>query len=351
MDKNTVLITGASGFIGTALIARFINNYFIIGIDKILNKDRENMVLWYKVDISDKEHLNNTFREIREKVCRKIDYVFHLAAYYDMLNEENEMYRKTNENGTRYLLDNLIDFDVNNFIFTSSTTVMKPSIGSEKLSENSALTSTFCYGKSKIEGEEIVLEFKEKIKTTIFRLTGVYSNDCGLIPLANQIAFIWRKGFGYKILPGKGEGGISYVHIEDVLDAFEKTIFMFKEIPSGSIFIISEDEYVPISNLYNQIFCEIYGKKLNFIHLPKWLVCFFVYITNLIYYILGKEFFFKPWMINLADKKFRFDIDNAKRILNWQPRFLLKEYMKVIIKNLKNDPKRWFEINRIIPKY
>jgi nucleoside-diphosphate-sugar epimerase len=73
MDKNTVLITGASGFIGTALIARFINNYFIIGIDKILNKDRENMVLWYKVDISDKEHLNNTFREIREKVCRKID--------------------------------------------------------------------------------------------------------------------------------------------------------------------------------------------------------------------------------------------------------------------------------------
>ncbi len=54
MDKNTVLITGASGFIGTALIARLINNYFIIGIDKILNKDRENMVLWYKVDISDK---------------------------------------------------------------------------------------------------------------------------------------------------------------------------------------------------------------------------------------------------------------------------------------------------------
>ena len=81
MDKNTVLITGASGFIGTALIARFINNYFIIGIDKILNEDRENMVLWYKVDISDKEHLNNTFREIRERVCRKIDYVFHLAAY------------------------------------------------------------------------------------------------------------------------------------------------------------------------------------------------------------------------------------------------------------------------------
>jgi nucleoside-diphosphate-sugar epimerase len=228
---------------------------------------------------------------------------------------------------------------------------MKPSIDGEKLSENSSLTSTFYYGKSKIEGEKIVLEKKEKIRTTILRLSGVYSNNCRLIPLANQIAFIWRKGFGYKILPGKAEGGISYVHIEDVLDAFEKTIFMFKEIPSGSILIVSEDEYVPINNLYNQIFCEIYGKKLNPIHPPKWIVCVFVYITNLIYNILGTGFFFKPWMINLSDKKYRFDIDNAKRMLNWQPRFLLKEYMKVIIKNLKNDPKRWLEINLIKPKY
>ena len=351
MDKNTVLITGASGFIGTALIARLINNYFIIGIDKILNKDREDTVLWYKVDISDKELLNETFSEIKAKVSGKIDYVFHLAAHYDMLNRENKLYRETNENGTRYLLDNLINFDVNNFIFTSSTAVMKPSIGGEKLRENSALTSTFYYGTSKIEGEKIILEKKEKMRTTILRLAGVYSNDCRLIPLANQIAFMWRKSFGYKILPGKGEGGISYVHIEDVLDAFEKTIFMFKEIPSGSILIVSEDEYVPINNLYNQIFCEIYGKKLNPIHPPKWLVCVFVYITNLIYNILGTEFFFKPWMINLSDKKYRFDIDNAKRMLNWQPRFLLKEYMKVIIKTLKNDPKRWLEINLIKPKY
>jgi UDP-glucose 4-epimerase len=351
MDKNTVLITGASGFIGTALIARLRKQYYIIGIDKVLHKDRDSSVLWYKVDISDKKHLNETLREIKEKVSSKIDYVFHLATYYDMLNEENEMYRKTNENGTRYLLDNLIDFDVNNFIFTSSTTVMKPSIDGEKLGENSSLTSTFYYGKSKIEGEKIVLEKKEKIRTTILRLSGVYSNNCRLIPLANQIAFIWRKGFGYKILPGKAEGGISYVHIEDVLDAFEKTIFMFKEIPSGSILIVSEDEYVPINNLYNQIFCEIYGKKLNPIHPPKWIVCVFVYITNLIYNILGTGFFFKPWMINLSDKKYRFDIDNAKRMLNWQPRFLLKEYMKVIIKTLKNDPKRWLEINLIKPKY
>jgi nucleoside-diphosphate-sugar epimerase len=70
---------------------------------------------------------------------------------------------------------------------------------------------------------------------------------------------------------------------------------------------------------------------------------------NKIYYILGREFFFKPWMVSLADKKYQFDTDKAKKVLEWQPGFRLEQYMKVIIKTLKNNPKRWFEINIIIP--
>jgi len=136
-------------------------------------------------------------------------------------------------------------------------------MGSEKLTEKSALTSTNYYGRSKIEGEKIVSGYKDKIRTTIFRLSGVYCDDCRLIPLANQISFIWRRCFGYRILPGKGEGGLSYVHIKDVLDAFEKAVLLSDEIPSGSIFFLSEDEYVSITDLYNRISCEIYGKHLN----------------------------------------------------------------------------------------
>ena len=35
MNRQVVLITGASGFIGTALIARLDKKYYIIGIDKV----------------------------------------------------------------------------------------------------------------------------------------------------------------------------------------------------------------------------------------------------------------------------------------------------------------------------
>ncbi len=347
MTRQTVLITGASGFIGTALIARLNKNYYIIGIDKILHKDRDSNVLWYKADISDKELLCDVFREIKVKVSGRIDYVFHLAAYYDMTNRESRMYREINENGTRYLLDSLIPFNMKNFIFTSSTVVFKPTMGDDKLNESSDLSTLIHYGNSKIEGEKIISEYKEKLKTTIFRLSAVYSQDCRSIPLANQIAFIWKKCFGYRILPGKGVGGISYVHIEDVLDAFEKSMLMAKAIPSGSIMILSEEDFIPNNELFGLISREIYGKHLNLIHLPRWVVWLCIFIVSNLHSFTGRSYFFKPWMLKLTDKKYRFNIDKAKRTLKWQPRFQLKPYMAIIIKNLKSNSRSWLSANNI----
>ncbi len=80
MTEQVVLITGVSGFIDTALIARLKKRFYIVGIDKVLHKDRDNSILWYKADISDKKFLYETFCEIKEKVSEKIDYVFHMAA-------------------------------------------------------------------------------------------------------------------------------------------------------------------------------------------------------------------------------------------------------------------------------
>ncbi len=347
MTRQTVLITGASGFIGTAFIARLNKKYYIIGIDKILHKDRDSSVLWYKADISDKKLLGEFFDEIKAKVSGRIDYVFHLAAYYDMANKESWMYREANQNGTRYLLDNLIHFNVNNFIFTSSTVVFKPTMEDDKLNEDSDLSAFIHYGNSKIAGEKILSEYKEKIKTTIFRLSAVYSQDCRSIPLANQIAFIWKRCFGYRILPGKGDGGISYIHIEDLLDAFEKSMLMAKEIPSGSIMILSEENFISNNELCDLISREIYGKHLNLIHLPWWVVWLCIYIVSNFHSLTGRRYFFKPWMLKLTDKKYRFNIDKAKRTLKWQPRFQLEQHMAIIIKNLKSNTRRWFAANNI----
>ena len=147
--------------------------------------------------------------------------------------------------------------------------------------------------------------------------------------------------------PGRAEGGISYVHIEDVLDAFEKSMLMAKEIPSGSIMILSEENLISNNELCDLISREIYGKRLNVIHLPGWIVWLCIYIVSNFHSLTGRSYFFKPWMLKLTDKKYRFNIDKAKRTLKWQPRFQLEPCMAIIIKNLKSNPHRWLAANNI----
>lgn len=348
MSKEIVLITGASGFIGTALIERLINDYSIIGIDKVLHKDRNSKVIWFKADISNRKLLNGVFEKIKKKFNGNVDYVFHLAAYYDLSNRKSNRYRETNENGTKYLLDNLVNLNVKEFVFASSTAVVKPVETNEILNEESELGAELYYGNSKIASEKIILDYKEKIKVTIVRLAAVYSHDCRLLPLANQIAFVWKRGFGYRYFPGKGEGGLSYIHIDDVTDAFNKAMLLSKDISSGHIFILSEEEYVSNNVLFSLIFHEIYGKQSSLIHLSKWIVRALIYAKNMICYLSGKDYFFKPWMVNIADKKYRFDIAKAKGALKWQPRYLLKEFIPVIIQGLKRAPGDWFKINDVV---
>ncbi len=197
MTKQVVLITSASGFIGTALIARLKKRFYIVGIDKVLHNDRDNSILWYRADISDKKFLHETFCEIKEKVSGEI-------------------------------------------------------------------------------------------------------------------------------------------------------IVMTKEIVSRSIFSLPEEDYVLNNKIYGLIFSEIYGKHLNLRHLPKWFVRFSLHLINNVYSLSGKSFFFKPWMIDIVDKKYPFNVEKAKEELGWQPRFQLEHYMKVIIENLKNNTHRWLTINNII---
>lgn len=77
-----IIITGASGFIGTNLLEHFKTldfEVFNIDIDKPRNE--KHIEYWHEIDICDFESLKNIFDKIQA------DYVVHLAARTD-LNED-----------------------------------------------------------------------------------------------------------------------------------------------------------------------------------------------------------------------------------------------------------------------
>lgn len=348
-----ILITGSSGFIGKALVHHMRGRYKIIAIDKALPHP-EGVLLAYQVDISDGKALLGVISDIKASIGRRLDFVFHLAAHYDFSNRPDNLYEDVNVKGTSNLLESLRDMEVGTFIFTSSTAVMKGHMANSigwtvppPLDETSPTDSPLYYGQSKLKTEELLQAHKHCFHIIIVRLSGVYSSYCQLIPLANQIISIYHRDLGSRFLPAGGKGCISYVHLEDVIYGFERIMHRAGEIPSGTIYIFSEEDYLPYGELYEMIFRELHGTTEGPTSLPYWALVGGVYAINYFHFFLGKEYFFKPWMVDFSRLMFAFNTEKARRELGWRPRHTLRTCLREMIERLKTDPIGWMKRNKL----
>jgi len=75
MEKEKIIITGGSGFIGTNLVEFFASlGWVVLNLDIKSPRNSAHMDRWQKVDIVDREDLIRVFRGF------KPDYVLHFAA-------------------------------------------------------------------------------------------------------------------------------------------------------------------------------------------------------------------------------------------------------------------------------
>jgi len=63
----------------------------------------------------------------------------HLAAYYDFNGKDSHLYKDLTVEGTRRMLRELQNFEVGQFIFSSSMLVYRPNQPGEKLTEESLI--------------------------------------------------------------------------------------------------------------------------------------------------------------------------------------------------------------------
>ena len=92
----------------------------------------------------------------------------------------------------------LQDFDVEQFLFSSTILVQAPSRHGERINEDSPLDipSKWAYPKSKIETENVVHAERGNIPVVILRIAGVYDDLCHSIPLALQIQRLYERDPG-----------------------------------------------------------------------------------------------------------------------------------------------------------
>lgn len=151
-----ILVTGAKGMVGTALV----NNLKNIRDRKNLTRPKIYIENIYEYDV------DSTYTQL-EEYCRKADFVFHLAGVNRPKN--NEDFMKGNFGFSSELLDTLIKYQ-------NKATVMLASSIQATLSGRFGDSE---YGRSKQAGEKLFFQYAEKtgVKVAVYRFPNLMGHS------------------------------------------------------------------------------------------------------------------------------------------------------------------------------
>lgn len=342
--KDVVIVTGSSGRIGTQIVKRLGSDYSIVGFEllkAIYASESEELV---PVDLSSDESVVQAFTHIKQFYGNRIASVIHLAAYYTFKTKCSPLYDKVTVQGTARLLKALENFEVEQFLFTSTELLHAPTKPGVPITEDSPICATWGYPISKVETEQLLHEKRGKMPIVIMRVAGVYDDFCHSIPISNQIQRIYEKQLQARLFSGNVHHGAAYVHMDDLIDALELAVRKRKSLPPELTLLIGEPKTLTYDQTQRQVSQLLYHKEFTTFRVPKciakigaWLECHLPFSDS--------EPFIRPWMIDYADDHYELNIDRAKKELGWAPKRSLEATLPKMIEALQKDPIKWYKGN------
>jgi nucleoside-diphosphate-sugar epimerase len=351
MSKPIVVITGASGFLGSALCLDLAKDFIVIAIDRrepsaTLRKAVPH-IRWHILDIADLQDISAVMAQTRNDFAQ-IDFVIHFAAYYDFGNAWREEYQRTNVQGTANVLAASKNAGVKRLIFASSIGAMEPPNSGSVLREENPTGDFIPYARSKDLGEKLIKEACSQVPSIILRIGGVFSDWCELPPLYGLIK-LWTSTFPLgRIIPGRGESGIPYIHVCDLMRAIRKCIVLHHELGSFNIFLVSQHGTV----LHRQLFPAIrsaagYSGSHRPIHVTRGIAKLGVWFQCAFGKFSGSMPYERPWMLDYVDRPWTADTSKTRRTLDWDctPELGILRKIPDILSNLRKNPEGWEERN------
>jgi dTDP-glucose 4,6-dehydratase len=311
MNKN-ILITGAAGFIASAVTNLLVNKYSEIkfyGLDKMsycsneknlkLSIDKENFK-FIQGDICEIDFMKFIFSEY------KIDTVMHFAAYshVDHSFGNSLIFSQNNIIGTHTLLEVSKINKIKLFIHISTDEVYGDKEGNSD--EYSLLDPTNPYSASKAAAENLVRGYYHSFKLPVIITRGNNVYGPTQYPEKAIPRFCLRLLQGKKCeIQGSGQQTRSFLYIDDVADAFELILFKGK---IGEIYNIGSDREISILEVITLL-------------------------INILYPNLDKDLYLnKEYISFVTDRDFndqRYNISSNKlKDLGWSPKINFEEGLK-----------------------
>lgn len=342
--KDTVIVTGSSGFIGSAVINELADRFNLVGFDRAVARQPPPAAECVCIDLTSEKAIASALDRVRTAYGARIASVIHLAAYFDLTGQPNPLYDQITVQGTQKLLHALQSFEVEQFVFASTMLVHVPGKRGELINEDWPLDPKFPYRESKIRTERLIHDQRGSIPAVLVRPAGVYDDLCHAAYLAHQIARIYERQLVSRVYPGDLNTGQSYLHLDDLTDALARIVERRKTLPPELPLLLGEPEAIGFGELQRMLGRLIHNEDWQTRQIPKALAKTGAWIED---HLLDEDPFIRPWMVDSSDDHYELDISRARKSLDWAPKHSLGETLPKMISALKADPPGWYRTNKL----
>ena len=237
-----IIVTGGSGFIGTNIVQYYLDKkYKVFNFDINQPQNKKHKKYWYKVNITNYKVVSKLIKIIQPT------YIIHLAARTDLSGKKYKDYI-VNIKGVSNIIKICKNYkNIKRVIFASTMLVKRLDTKTNSILDYDPNTN---YGKSKVEGENMVLNHKSiSAEMCIIRPTSIWG-EWFREPYKNFFDYVIK---GRYFHPGRNSCKKTFGYVGNTVYQIDKLLFADAKKIKNKIFYIGDKPSVNISKWANEI--------------------------------------------------------------------------------------------------
>lgn len=320
MNPTRVLLTGANGFMGRALLRRLAARPCTIVSGLVRSEAKADVVraLGGRAFVGDITEPASVGPAMREQ-----DAVVHLAAWVGEHGPAADIER-TNIEGTRNVVRAAADAGVRRFVHTSSVAVYGAPDAMDIDERWPTRRTGHVYRDSKIRAEEAARSESTDMVRVILRPSHVYGPESDHFTIRPIRMLLRRRAF----LVGGGRAYFKPLYIDNFVDA--ALLALEAAVEDGVAYNLSDGDVRTWRELF-EAYARLLGRPPRLPSVPVPVALAVGYAIHQASAIRGRKPFFSHRSVNTLTSRNSYSAARAQRELGWTPRIDFDDGMRYIV--------------------
>ena len=325
-----ILITGASGFIGSFIVEEALRRGFETWAVVRKSSSRaflqDERIHFIELDFSSETQMTEQLTGLQ------FDYIVHAAGVTKCLDKTD--FHRINTEGTQHLVHVLkaLQMRVERFVYISSLSIMgaiREQQPYTEICESDKAQPNTAYGRSKLEAEQWLATL-EDLPYVVLRPTGVYGpRERDYFMMAKSIKAHTDFAVGYK------QQDITFVYVTDVVQA---VFLALEKGVTGRKYFLTDGEVYQSSTFSDLIRKELGNPWWIRIKAPLWVLKMVCMAGEYYSKYSGKVTALNNDKYNIMrQRNWRCDIEPARKELGYEPKIKLEEGVRRSIQWYKDN--------------